>query len=662
MGSITRTELRNFVEEVQFTYTLSGYSLDEQIKYLLRNDYKPTISFEEVSRFIDNYAKKKLFLYVAAKKSNLDSLANFFLVKWGNSFRIKLFQAFNSQNSLIFRVTSFFTHFVKGTLSFITNSNYSPSQEEKKVATIENRLKRVSHFPLPLGLENYEEDIYNQLENELCKEVIYSRLHPKSEEIPSFMKDVITQVNPDTMADYLICKYRQRIKHLDCSNLTMTSNEDIQKVIYQFPNLQSLDLSHCVRITAQLFKENIPHLEKVVIDGTSLHSRHFPSRLFPSLLQIVQENTLPIYYFDNNSKVLNKKTIENNVFFTANPLDFKQELEKFAKFPTFDKIEIFSTFFEAKDLLHPVVSCFDFYDYQKKILEVFFAIWISNKQLSDTIGRFFEKVLDSSQSKLLITVIDEYPLLEQNEQSFFYTDLSDRGIEHIYRIIHLLRNVNPYFIVTLLKKFENNIPTVKNILRISNDQRALTFGKLFYELMIEASYQTSDGISLRIFLIKPFENPLKAPFYDELANHAIACAYVAKTENQYTRELFHKFILETFANYEYQPGHLDLQQIILGCFDREERNENPFLMSQLEDYESVFIEKIDPNLRDAYWNGLAQGYFGGKKLSLITALEKFYTMYKTEKVLEVLTSLAGECQTEFEKQANFVLQKLIKKE
>lgn len=37
-------------------------------------------------------------------------------------------------------------------------------------------------------------------------------------------------------------------------------------------------------------------------------------------------------------------------------------------------------------------------------------------------------------------------------------------------------------------------------------------------------------------------------------------------------------------------------------------------------------------------------------------------MYKTEKVLEVLTSLAGECQTDFEKQANVVLQKLIKKE
>ena len=213
-----------------------------------------------------------------------------------------------------------------------------------------------------------------------------------------------------------------------------------------------------------------------------------------------------------------------------------------------------------------------------------------------------------------------------------------------------------------MKKFENNIPTVKNILRISNDQRALTFGKLFYELIIEASYQTSDGISLRIFQIKPFENPLKAPFYDELANHAIACAYVAKTESQDTRELFHKFILENFAKTEYLPGHLDLQQIILGCFDREKRNENPFLMSQLEEYESVFIEKIDPNIIDAYWNGLAQGYFGGKKLSLITALEKFYTMYKTEKVLEVLTSLAGECQTESEKQANFVLQKLIKKE
>lgn len=89
MNRISIEQANNFLLEIDREYKQNNKTpLEKPYLWSLTTEID-SLSFTEIANQVHNFARKKLFIFVAAKKIGLEGLAEFYLERWANSFNKK---------------------------------------------------------------------------------------------------------------------------------------------------------------------------------------------------------------------------------------------------------------------------------------------------------------------------------------------------------------------------------------------------------------------------------------------------------------------------------------------------------------------------------------------------------------------------------------------
>ncbi|OJU80480.1 MAG: hypothetical protein BGO10_06180 [Chlamydia sp. 32-24] len=619
MNRISIEQANNFLLEIDREYKQNNKTtLEKPYLWSLTTEID-SLSFTEIANHVHNFARKKLFIFVAAKKIGLEGLAEFYLERWANSFNKKkhVYQNDSLVNLLKEQV-------ILLKKKFIIKSKESDKKELKN-----------QNPSIPTSILPYESLIYPKLTGLMAKEFFFSLLHKNDNSLPPFFKEIICKPVLNEEEQKLANKYAHFVKTLNFPTPHELENKDLEIFLKRYSNLTHLDLTNCENLRSYSLTMGHPNLQEVNLTGTLVNETDIPIKKFKEGMKIYKNKT-SIY------TVYDEKHFCYNHFIQHSYLYLNEELFKKLVNPT----EIG----KKSKLVNALIYIFNNpakfylkkdYDFKTSLFEVLCECWTKLWESYPNNKKNLFKI----QKFLSLQVLNEGRIKKSVYELFlnkvFLTKNIHKKITITNEIVKTLRFISSDFLLELTYNYQNTLE--RYFQKPPSKIKGYMLVMHIFELYMELSHQVN-GSDITLFGINPnFKNEKNrtAKVHNTTQVFAILCGLVAKTEDTKNREEFLIFLLKNFKGPSIK--FRAIRDVILGNqqFTADKENQYSLFLDRLKQYKGIFNENISEELKKIFWDAIANGDFGGRDQNLIdsyvTNYQKGYTSNLTkEKILQTL--------------------------
>lgn len=628
-------------------------------------------SLEDVAKKVSKFVgkEKDLMLYEAAKRVDLDKLANVFLLRWKASSEEKL------------------------NTKFAKMASRHPSQEEYETKLDKIAAKIVWPCFRNKDLENREAELMGKITHILSKELIFTKfasLHqlrvnestPSANlaQVPAHVAPFISTANPDINERVLINKYADLVRHITFSQSQRCSDKDVSLQLRRFKKLETLDVSGCIRVTSDCFKEGHPTLKTLVLEGTRITRSEISAKNFPKLEDIRQSKPIDVYDLAQDmqsdwKKMADRLKAADELCYTA--WELRGLLQRFASSPSLEGIK---ALLALSDRISRIPYSFaDFRssvrDFDKEMIAAFFNAWErADWKKGDVLGAELAHVLlemsrsakpfsdDIKQRFLQALSLTEKGTREYGE-SYGQDRVASISEADVKRLRHLLSaeasdglplSKLEYAIRSRLEEVKTELFYCESLADSAHKPRLVYTRELLNEIYLEISHREPleragpfqglinparetrrhnpiDNFSLIALAL--VVNPLfgttyhPGPLYSESTDQILACAFAFRLKSREKREEMLEAILSSFSGYVSTKEAYPLAKLILGVTHEEDIpacDKGSVLERHLFAYKGIFSENISAELQQRFWDALCQGKLGGRSLALVQGLADFY--------------------------------------
>jgi hypothetical protein len=615
-------------------------------------EFLPDFAFQNVITKIDELDPKLIFVYEAAKRTKLNSLAENYLRKWKVKFERKIAKK-----------------------DFDT-----PGAIDTIIQNIIEKIK----FPVFKNPGESEKEMHHQLKP-LAKEILYRKFHKEpSKIIPEDVFPLFYTETPNSIEQYLIDTYSPLLQTLDLDNKFDLNDVSVQRYMERFPKLEILNLSNCPLLTDRCLQSGHPTLKELILTGTIIKEIDIPKHLFPKLETVIQDKVIVTFNLDTMpsdtppSEI--KASVERADYLIYSDVGTQNLLKAFEHSPSVEGAEALRIFREKrfKQLGTAAVSSEASYLLDCSLVERFITAWkecSEDWQNPDSFGPQFTKFLQKiwndnfpdgrlSLSQLFYGPVNLDITVSTSNSIKEVACISLKDVKRIRFLLKSFKEKNSSMLLpfhsfdALSSKIANlDAEIFKNpnpIIPFCEERpREIFTAELLNEIFVELSYwydlpDAGPFMNIR----NPSSNSLgiesarKNLVYGQQTDHTLASAFVFRLAKEKRKTMLENF-LKNFYHYKSHGKFYPLQKIVLGVVESKdipEWDSDSPLKHRLLNYEGVFCEDISTDTKQLFWKALFDGGLGGLSKTLIDAIVLFYNKRNFEaswraKVKEALREL-----------------------
>jgi hypothetical protein len=454
----------------------------------------------------------------------------------------------------------------------------------------------------------------------------------------------------------------------DLSELKLTIDADTATVIgllKYLPNLKLLDLTGCVRVTAEAFKGGHQSLEKIILNHTGITPDSINRALFPKLVEVEKQSPYvvfdmpPIPCFDEETlrkieeadKIVTRSGVNDNNFkiFAARATE-----QNWRGFKVWFNAVIDGKFESDNEHLFGLISdrMHEFWanacEFPSTLPCAEVALndvknWITNTEKRvprARVNQLFDSYLRQARKMLVVTVENGEVKWSANRFAAARNFLKQRPLFKASFIEFLCRDLCE--ILETIKV--PNLKTKHEVDEAAQDRIAACveyITEVFMECLqvcgsvnLETAvlhylkcYTSNPTGSIMGFMFGRSATALQQFVYTKTIDQVLACAFASRIDSTEKREELLQHIL-TQVNGLQSDGYYPLARLVSGTLSE---NDVPFfevdglLARRLSAYRGVFNEvNISPALKKVYFDALITGHLGGKNRVLLMVLEAMY--------------------------------------
>lgn len=642
----------------------------------------------EVKKEISKYVVNKLVLYVAARQSNVEFLADVYLNKWTKKLDAKITRKMESLSS---------------------GGKQKEISLDDKIQKIMHKIVKNQEWPeISLEIaEATEKALTDKLQNIIAKDLVFSHFHKKVTAAPQHVVCFSGNLELARQEQYLINKYEHLIEEISFSNDLKKSVTDKHMSVYlsRYKHAKLLDISECLTLAPKCLSYGHPLIEKIILTGASIHTNAVPRAVFPSLVEVVQESYFSVKEIDcerrkrlgihGNSSIWNysweelKLILEqaDTIITDENRIETRL-LEKFRTDPCKAGIETLLSYKVNCGKIKRNSKGWNFSKQEKypvKMVRAFVTYLTQSSQdllNPELMKLLLEMVFDPKECIEAKNLINEYFLAELTltlDTAFSFGEgfnTETRSIKGRTEYLTTYDMQRKRLLLCMMEEKKCAFPgsylqevheVMTNLVKQLLQKRENSYGdathymlrslnELYLHMLHHVRYDDSS--------CKPFEEGTKNPynlylnhafgmfrsnnpFYSDSLGQTLACVFVQKMPLA-ARETILREILAGCEDYVSSTQYA-LPKIIIGVLfvpeDVPTYDKESYVLRYLKDYKGVFSEKISQELKDEYWAALLKGKLGGYCPELIDGLAAYYKLKTTpqdkkQQIMELFNAIS----------------------
>jgi hypothetical protein len=250
----------------------------------------PPSSIDAVAKKVKEFVANNLIAYEAANRTQLPYLAKHCVLQW--------------QDELDREMQSLFKKGLDSHSFTLFDGHLGTSFEDLTKPEYEEMEKKLNELAAKILCPKFQSPVHAELElaqgltHIFAKELIRMKFseHP-SETIPRHVRSLLGKLSLNPCESFLIKKYGVLLKKITFHDVDKLTVHDglLIKYLERCPNVNYLDVSHCMELTPACFKQGHNGIETLVLTGTSIEAFMIDRSLFPKLKTIEQEKVRKVF-------------------------------------------------------------------------------------------------------------------------------------------------------------------------------------------------------------------------------------------------------------------------------------------------------------------------------------------------------------------------------